>query len=280
VTDLDVVTVDRLLTTTRAVRKRLDLGRAVPDEVIADCVRLPTQAPSAADAQNWRWMVVTDPAGRRAISDVHRAGSEDFVRGEVAELPEGAERRRMASALYMFEHLHEVPVHVLADAIDPDLEGVDGQQLPPALLYGSIFPAVWSFQLALRARGLGTTPLFGRMFITAAVVDQDWSPRTPLDRAQRRHMGRMRASVDELAGEHGVVHVVHPHAGTLVETADDITRSAACSAHSARTTCRSPTRSPPPSRRPATRAATSSSRTPPSPATSRPRGRAPSTTCC
>lgn len=159
-TDLDVVTVDRLLTTTRAVRKRLDLGRAVPDEVIADCVRLATQAPSAADAQNWRWVVVTDPAARRAISDVHRAASEDFVRGKVAELPEGGERRRMASALYLFEHLHEVPVHVLAYAVDPDLEGVEGQQLPPALLYGSIFPAVWSFQLALRARGLGTTPLF------------------------------------------------------------------------------------------------------------------------
>lgn len=83
---------------------------------------------------------------------------------------------------------------------------------------------------ATLAQARETAALFaaagGRMFVTAAVVDQDWSPRTPLDREQWRHMGRMLARVDELAGEHGVVHVVHPHAGTLVETADDIARIA------------------------------------------------------
>lgn len=156
---LDLATVDELLTTTRAVRRRLDLQRPVPDQVILDALRIATQAPSAADVQNWRWLVVTDPALKKAIADIRRSSDETFLRGKVAELGDGPERRRLESALYLLDHLHEVPALVLVYAIDPQLDGLDGQPLPPALLYGSIFPAVWSFQLALRARGLGTTPL-------------------------------------------------------------------------------------------------------------------------
>lgn len=152
--ELDLDTVDRLLTTTRSVRKRLDLTRPVPATVITDCVRLSTQAPTAGDAQNWRWVAVTDDRIRKAIGDIHRASNEDFVRDLVATA-EGAELRRLTSALHLIDHLHEVPVHVLAYALDPD-----GLNIPPVVLYGSIFPAVWSFQLALRSRGLGTTPLF------------------------------------------------------------------------------------------------------------------------
>lgn len=157
--NLDLATVDELLTTTRAVRKRLDLNRPVPRHVILDSLRIATQAPSAADAQNWRWLVVTDAAIRREIADIRRSSDEEFIRAKVAGLEDGLERRRMESALYLLEHLHEVPALVLAYAIDPELEGLQGQPVPPALLYGSIFPAVWSLQLALRARGLGTTPL-------------------------------------------------------------------------------------------------------------------------
>jgi nitroreductase len=155
--ELDLATVDRLLSTTRAVRRRLDLTRPVPTGVITECVRLATQAPTAGDAQNWRWVVVSDPRRREAIAEIHRATNEAYVRGRVAALGEGAERRRMESVLHLIDHLHEVPVHVLAYALDPEPEG---RKLPPVLLYGSVFPAVWSFQLALRARGLGTTPLY------------------------------------------------------------------------------------------------------------------------
>jgi nitroreductase len=157
--DLDVGTVDRLLTTTRAVRKRLDLTRPVPPDVITECVRLATQAPSAADAQNWRWVVITEPGLRKEIADIRRADDLAFIQAKVAGLGPGPERRRMESALYLLEHLHEVPVLVLPYVLDLDLDGLEGQPVPPALLYGSIFPAVWSFQLALRSRGLGTTPL-------------------------------------------------------------------------------------------------------------------------
>lgn len=150
--DLDLDTVDRLLTTTRAVRKRLDLTRPVPPEVITDCVRLATQAPTAADLQSWRWVAVTDENLRIGIADIHRAGNEPYVRAQLATA-EGPERRRLESAMYLIDHLHEVPVLVLAYVLD-------NGELPPPVLYGSIYPAVWSFQLALRSRGLGTTPMF------------------------------------------------------------------------------------------------------------------------
>lgn len=157
--ELDLATVDELLTTTRAVRKRLDFDKPVPDQVLLDSLRIATQAPSAADAQNWRWLVVTDPATKKEIADIRRSSDESFIRSKVAELDDGPERRRMESALYLLEHLHEAPALVLAYAVDPKLAGLDGQPTPPAILYGSIFPAIWSFQLALRARDLGTTPL-------------------------------------------------------------------------------------------------------------------------
>jgi nitroreductase len=158
--DLDLATVDRLLTTTRAVRKRLDLDRPVPDQAIEDALRLAVQAPSAADEQNWRWVVVTDPEVRRAIAAVHRAGSEPYLRAALDGLEPGGERRRLESALHLVEHLHEVPVLVLAYVLTPELPGLGDRPLPPGLLYGSIWPAAWSFQLALRARGLGTTPVY------------------------------------------------------------------------------------------------------------------------
>ena len=153
--ELDRTTVDALLTTTRAVRKRLDVTRPVPGAVIEECLTLALQAPTAGDAQNWHWVVVTEPTTRRAIADVYRAQNESFARGELDRATDDATRRRFESVLAMIDRLASVPVHVLAYGLEPD-EGA----LPAPVLYGSIFPAVWSFQLALRSRGLGTTPLY------------------------------------------------------------------------------------------------------------------------
>jgi nitroreductase len=152
VTVVDLATVDELLTTTRAVRRRLDLTRPVPAEVITHCVRLATQAPTAGDAQSWRWVAVTDVPTRNAIGDIYRADNEGYVRGALADA-DGPARTRLESVLHLIDHLHEVPVLVLAYVLED-------AQLPPVVMYGSIFPAVWSFQLALRSRGLGTTPLY------------------------------------------------------------------------------------------------------------------------
>ena len=129
---MDLETVDELLTTTRAVRKRLDPTRPVPAEVITECVRLATQAPTAGDAQSWRWLAVTDPRIRAAIADIYRADNEPYVRGALADA-EGPARTRLESVLHLFEAVPGVPVHVLAYVLEDDA-------LPPAVMYGASPP--------------------------------------------------------------------------------------------------------------------------------------------
>jgi nitroreductase len=145
--DLDLDVVDRLLTTTRAVRKRLDLSRPVPREVILECLRLAIQAPSGSNAQLWRWLVIDDAPTRAAIADMYRnpPGTRD---DREPRPPESAQQRRvMDSARYLREHLEQVPVFVI-----PCIEKKGGA----AGWAPSIYPATWSFMLALRSRGLGT----------------------------------------------------------------------------------------------------------------------------
>lgn len=153
--DLDQT--DRLLTTTRAVRKRLDLTRDVPREVILDCIRISQQAPTGSNMQGWRWLVVTDPAKKQALAELYAKAGGDYLRQgkEQAESSGHVQTARVLdSAYYLVEHLHEIPVHVI-----PCLKGSLPPGTPPAMaagFFGSIYPAVWSFQLALRSRGLGT----------------------------------------------------------------------------------------------------------------------------
>jgi nitroreductase len=153
----DLAETDRLLSTTRAVRKRLDLGRPVERAVIEDCIRLSQQAPTGSNAQGWRWVVVTDADKRKALADLYRRAGGDYLAasGRDQRAQSDAQYRRVYdSAIYLLDHLHEVPVHVI-----PCIHG----KLPPgtpsgmaAGFYGSIYPAVWSFMLALRSRGLGS----------------------------------------------------------------------------------------------------------------------------
>ena len=146
-TDLERETVDRLLTTTRAVRKRLDLSRPVPTGVILECLRLAIQAPSGTNAQTWRWIVITDPAVRAGIAELYQNPTPPTTRTDptVDETPEQV--RVMASARYLTAHIGEVPALVVPCILDAG--GAAGW--PP-----SIYPAVWSFMLALRSRGLGS----------------------------------------------------------------------------------------------------------------------------
>jgi nitroreductase len=152
----DLGTVDRLLSTTRAVRKRLDLSRPVPRDVILDCIRLSQQAPTGSNRQGWRWVVVTEARKRARLAEIYRAGGAEYLSAALAAVPPGdAQTRRVyESALWLVEHLAEVPVHVIPCALGRLPDGVPGGM--KAGFYGSIFPAVWSFQLALRSRGLGS----------------------------------------------------------------------------------------------------------------------------
>ena len=146
---LDLDTVDKLLTTTRAVRKRLDLTRAVELDVVMECLRLAIQAPTGSNQQTWRWIVVTDAEVRARLGDLYRNLPDDRPAARLGSTPppEKQQQRVSDSAAYLMEHIAEVPVLVV-----PCIEDAGGA----AGWAPSIYPAVWSFMLALRSRGLGS----------------------------------------------------------------------------------------------------------------------------
>ncbi len=151
----DIAETDRLLTTTRGVRRRLDLDKPVEQEVILDCVRIAQQAPTGSNSQSWRWMVVRDQAKRQAIADAYNSVAAEYLAATVRELGEDdpQTKRVYESALSLTDTLARVPVHVI-----PCLEArLDLRtNVAAASQYGSIMPAAWSFHLALRSRGLGS----------------------------------------------------------------------------------------------------------------------------
>lgn len=155
------LTVDEVLTTTRAVRKRLDFDRPVPREVLMECLNLALQAPTGSNAQGWQWVFVEDPEKKKAIAEVYKAGLQWYSTMPRPEYPEGDVRAERAaavteSALYLAEHIHEAPVLMIPclrgnrELIENSASGMS------ASFWGSLFPAMWSYCLALRSRGLGT----------------------------------------------------------------------------------------------------------------------------
>ncbi len=189
VAELDVV--DWLLTTTRSCRRTLDLTRDVDSAVVEECLRVAIQAPTSHNEQRWHWIVVTDAAKRAAVADAYRRTWDYYARlgGRKVRRWRAAPRHadaNLASALWLPEHLAEVPVHVIPCLLGepPDEHGAVEVDRPASAVRGalatiskgvpsttvqppsgrertvaywaSIYPAVWSFQLALRARGLGS----------------------------------------------------------------------------------------------------------------------------
>lgn len=144
------------LTTTRAVRKRLDLTRPVERELIESCLRTAFQAPNGSNGQMWAWIIVDDPALRAEMARIYAAAMDDYVaRDEEREVDYStpAARRIGASVYYLRQHLREVPALVV-----PLVEGrMDGASVfDQASRWGSVLPAVWSFMLALRGEALGS----------------------------------------------------------------------------------------------------------------------------
>jgi nitroreductase len=156
-TGFDLDQTDHLLSTTRAVRKRLDLDRPVGRDVVVDSLRPAIQAPTGGNTQRWRWVVVTDPDHRLALADLYRRSWEPYIAMQTKEAETSGRpgsSRVADSAGYLADHLHEVPVHVIPCLLGR-LED-NATQAETAGFYGSILPAVWSFMLALRSRGLGS----------------------------------------------------------------------------------------------------------------------------
>jgi len=168
------LTTDELLSTTRSVRLRLDFDRPVQREVLSECLTLALQAPSASDAQGWRWVFVDDPEKKRALAEIYRANLAGAARksGDREASGQSPQQARMAaSGAHLVAHLQDAPFLLI-----PCLQGrVDrSTSANSATFWASIMPAVWSFCLALRSRGLGTCwttlHLFGNGERAAAAV--------------------------------------------------------------------------------------------------------------
>ena len=163
---------DELLTTTRAVRKRLDLDREVPLELVTECVEIARQAPTGSNSQGWHFMLIDDVTKRKGLADLYRQGWDRYLNAP-GSLPDtistqsestGKEanhndqmKRVLSSAQYLAGNLERVPMLMV-----PCMEGRNDQMTGPyanavyAATYGSIIPATWSYMLAARVRGLGT----------------------------------------------------------------------------------------------------------------------------
>jgi len=155
----DLSQTDELLSTTRAVRRRLDLDRAVDRSTITECIDLASQAPTGSNRQGWRWVVVDDPELKTGLAAIYRKGASGYLSKalELSKSKGDAQSQRVfESTLVLSDTMADVPMLVL-----PCIEAKGAHQPLPAVdwsgLYGSIYPAVWSFQLALRSRGLGST---------------------------------------------------------------------------------------------------------------------------
>lgn len=143
---------DELLSTTRAVRKRLDLERPVERDVLLECVSLAVQAPSGSNSQRWHWVFVTGPDEKAKLAELYNRAFSRAYSPDAQEQMDDAGRRVWSSAGYLAEHLHEVPV-LLVPCQWGRPPSAEARQ---AGYWGSVLPAVWSFMLAARSRGLGT----------------------------------------------------------------------------------------------------------------------------
>ena len=149
---------DEVLATTRSVRKRLDFDRPVERSVVEECLELALQAPTGSNTQGWHWVFVEDPTKKQALADIYKANFEVYANAPGREFGEGDVRgERMEavrdSAWYLAENFHRSPI-LMIPCIEGRLDNLPS--FATASMWGSLFPAVWSFMLALRERGMGS----------------------------------------------------------------------------------------------------------------------------
>ncbi len=150
--EFDLSVTDKLLSTTRSVRKRLDLTRPVPSETLLECLRLAVQAPTGSNSQGWRWLVITDADKKRELARLYNEGGRAYLESAAGQEMDPQTKRVYESALFLADVMADVPALVI-----PCIEGrVDNNPAMSASLLGSILPATWSLMLALRSRGLGS----------------------------------------------------------------------------------------------------------------------------
>ena len=208
------LTPDELLTTTRSVRRRLDLDRPVERALIEECLEIAQQAPTASNRQTWNFVVVTDPHKRAALAELYRRGWDIYQASPSAAMNrsygdpirQATQDRVVASGQYLVDHLHEVPVHIV-----PCFAGrVEGQ--PPVLVasaYGSVIQAGWSFMLAARARGLASCWTTLHLFVEEEAANVLSIPHDQVTQVALIALGHARGTAFKPAPRDPVSTVVH-----------------------------------------------------------------------
>jgi nitroreductase len=202
---MDLETVDKVLTTTRSVRARLDLTRPVPPELIEECLDIAVQAPTGSNICRYQFIVVTDAAKRRALAELYRRAFAQFYPPERIAERRKTDPRDVTSWTALAEHFQDIPVLIIA-CVEGRPEGLVPERL--AGLFGNILPAAWSLMLALRARGVGaawTTIVFtyekevaellgipenltpGVLLPVAYFTGDDFKPATRVPARERTH---------------------------------------------------------------------------------------------
>ena len=153
-TGFDLEQTDRLLKTTKQVRKRLDLTRAVPYEELLECIDVASHAPMGGNLERNRWMIIDDPETKAKIAEYFGAVGRPYLAMNSSAPADDRTSKVIDSATFLVDHLHEVPALVLAMRLDRVPEGSSTGAY--AGYWGSVLPGVWSFQLAARSRGIGS----------------------------------------------------------------------------------------------------------------------------
>ncbi len=155
-TEFDLSQTDRLLTTTKQVRKRLDLERPVPMQLVLDCIDIASAAPMGGNLERNRWLVIDDPDTKQRIGEIYAAVGGPYLRANAEAVTSGSRQEKVIdSSEFLVDHLADVPLLVIALRLDRVKN--EGDTASAAGFYGSVLPGVWSFQLAARSRGLGST---------------------------------------------------------------------------------------------------------------------------
>jgi nitroreductase len=152
-TEFDLEQTDRLLLTTKQIRKRLDLKRPVPRKVLLDCIDIASRAPMGSNVERNKWLIVEDPELKAVIAEHYQRHAEPYFEESEAFKSDERGSRVVSSARYLSDHLAEVPALVIPLRLDRVEDWPSGQV---SGWYGSVLPGVWSFQMALRSRGIGS----------------------------------------------------------------------------------------------------------------------------
>ena len=151
--DFDLAQTDRLLLTTKQVRQRLDFERPVPRDVLLECIDIASRAPMGSNLERNKWLIVEDPELKAKIGDLYRRNAADYLDQSEAFKSDDRGSRVVSSAKYLAERMQEVPAMVIPLRLDRVDNASSGEQ---SGWYGSVLPGVWSFQMALRSRGIGS----------------------------------------------------------------------------------------------------------------------------